>query len=223
MINKINKLVEVSASILSADFKHLDREIKSVIKYGVNYLHFDVMDGQFVKNISFGIPVLESLKKGNYPIVFDVHLMIINPLQYIERFIKAGANIVTIHYEAISKEDIQKISKLVHSYNAKFGLSIKPETSVSSIKDYLKFLDLVLVMSVEPGFGGQKFINESANKIKELDDLRKENKYTYLIEVDGGINEETSKICISSGVDILVAGSYIFKSKNKKRVIERMR
>lgn len=144
----INKVIEISPSILSADFKFLDKDIKDIINAGVKYLHFDVMDGQFVKNISFGIPVLKSLKEGNYPLIFDVHLMIIDPEKYLEDFIKAGADIVTIHYEAVKEEDIIRLSEFVHKLGTKFGLSIKPKTEVSKIKPFLKYLDLVLVMSV---------------------------------------------------------------------------
>ena len=215
------KKVEISPSILASDFKKLDSEIKDIIDGGAKYLHFDVMDGRFVKNISFGIPVLESLKKGNYKIIFDVHLMIVEPQNYIKDFLDAGADILTIHYEAIKSKDIEKISHLIHEKNKKFGLSIKPNTKVNEIADYLKYLDLVLVMSVEPGFGGQKFIESSVDKIKELNLLR--GNYNYLIEVDGGINSETAKLCKQVGADILVAGSYIFKNNDRKEAIESLR
>lgn len=219
----INKVIEISPSILSADFKFLDKDIKDIINAGVKYLHFDVMDGQFVKNISFGIPVLKSLKEGNYPLIFDVHLMIIDPEKYLEDFIKAGADIVTIHYEAVKEEDIIRLSEFVHKLGTKFGLSIKPKTEVSKIKPFLKYLDLVLVMSVEPGFGGQSFIESSCEKISELKKLKEENKYQYLIEVDGGINDKTSKKAKKAGAEILVSGSYIFKSTNRKEKIESLR
>lgn len=219
----INKVIEISPSILSADFKFLDEDIKDIINAGVKYLHFDVMDGQFVKNISFGIPVLKSLKEGNYPLIFDVHLMIIDPEKYLEDFIKAGADIVTIHYEAVKEEDIIRLSEFAHKLGTKFGLSIKPKTEVSKIKPFLKYLDLVLVMSVEPGFGGQSFIESSCEKISELKKVKEENKYQYLIEVDGGINDKTSKKAKKAGAEILVSGSYIFKSTNRKEKIESLR
>jgi ribulose-phosphate 3-epimerase len=219
----INKVIEISPSILSADFKFLDEDIKDIINAGVKYLHFDVMDGQFVKNISFGIPVLKSLKEGYYPLIFDVHLMIIDPEKYLEDFIKAGADIVTIHYEAVKEEDIIRLSEFAHKLGTKFGLSIKPKTEVSKIKPFLKYLDLVLVMSVEPGFGGQSFIESSCEKISELKKVKEENKYQYLIEVDGGINDKTSKKAKKAGAEILVSGSYIFKSTNRKEKIESLR
>lgn len=217
------KKVEISPSILASDFKKLDKEINDIVDGGAKYLHFDVMDGQFVNNISFGIPVLKSLKSGNYPIIFDVHLMIVNPQKYINEFLDAGADIVTIHYETINKDDIEDISHMVHIKNKKLGLSIKPNTRVSEIVDCLKFVDLVLVMSVEPGFGGQKFICESVEKIKDLNSLKDKFKYDFLIEVDGGINVDTAKLCKEAGVDILVAGSYIFKSKDRKEAIDSLR
>lgn len=211
------KNIEISPSILSCDFRYLDKEINSIKDY-VKYLHFDVMDGNFVPNISFGIPVLESINKGNYGLVNDVHLMIINPLKYIERFIDAGANIVTFHYEAcVNDMEINKAINLIHSKNALAGLSIKPGTDVCAIVPFAMKLDLVLVMSVEPGFGGQKFNPNVLNKIKRLDDLRKKEGYHYLIEVDGGINEITGKECVDNGADILVAGSYIFKNEDRKK------
>ena len=217
------KRVEISPSILASDFKKLDYEIKDIINGGARYLHFDVMDGRFVKNISFGIPVLESLKKGGYDIIFDVHLMIVEPQNYIKDFLNAGADIVTIHYEAINIKNIEEISHLIHEENKKFGLSIKPNTKVAEIAKYLKYIDLVLVMCVEPGFGGQKFIESSIDKIKELNLLKNEFKYNYLIEVDGGINIETARLCREAGADILVAGSYIFKSNDRKEAIESLR
>ena len=217
------KRVIISPSILASDFKNLDKEIKDIVDGGAEFLHFDVMDGQFVNNISFGIPVLKSLKAGNYPLVFDVHLMIIDPIKYIERFLEAGADFVTIHYEAVKPDDIEKIADMVHKSNKKIGLSIKPNTSVDMIKDYLKLIDLVLVMSVEPGFGGQQFLENSVSKIRELKTLKENSKYNFLIEVDGGINKETAKLCIKAGVDVLVAGSYIFKNKNRKEAIDSLR
>ncbi len=217
------KKVEISPSILASDFKKLDHEIKDIVNGGAKYLHFDVMDGQFVNNISFGIPVLKSLKEGNYPLIFDVHLMIINPENYVEEFLKAGADILTIHYEAVNPDEIERISEMVHKENKKLGLSIKPKTSVSEIINYLKFVDLVLVMSVEPGFGGQKFINDSILKIEELNLLKEKYNYDYLIEVDGGVNIETAKLCKEAGANVLVAGSYIFKRKDRKEAIDSLR
>ena len=215
--------VEVSPSILSADFKNLDKDIKDIILAGAKYLHFDVMDGNFVNNISFGIPVLKSLKNGNYPLIFDVHLMINDPRKYVLDFINAGADIITFHYEAINKQEIKPLINFIHSYHKLVGISIKPDTDVKVLDSFLGYLDLVLIMSVEPGFGGQKFMSNSLSKINYLSKIKEENHHKYLIEVDGGINELTSKECIKVGVDILVAGSYIFKSKDRIEAIRSLK
>lgn len=216
------KKVYVAASILSADFKNLEKEISKLKEEGVDYLHFDVMDGHFVKNISFGSYVLSCIKDTSN-LINDVHLMIDNPKLYYQDFINAGADIITFHYEAIDKSDILPLIKEIKSKGVKVGLSIKPSTKVDLIKDFLKELDLVLVMSVEPGFGGQKFIEDSLNKIKELDNLRKKFNLNFLIEVDGGVNDLTSKKIIDSSADILVSGSYIFKSKSRKESIMKIK
>ena len=211
--------VEIAPSILSADFKFLDKDIKDIIKAGVSYLHFDVMDGNFVANISFGIPVLKSLKEENYPLIFDVHLMIADPKKYIADFINAGADIITFHYEAVKTKDINSLIELVHSYHKRVGISIKPNTDVKVLDSFLNELDLVLVMSVEPGFGGQKFMDAALEKISYLANYKKNHNLNYIIEVDGGINEITSKECIVAGANVLVAGSYIFKSNDRKAAV----
>ena len=219
---KINmKKVEIAPSILSADFLHLEDEILKIKNLGCKYLHFDVMDGHFVNNISFGIPVLKCIDH-KFGLINDVHLMIENPSIYIKGFIEAGADIITFHYEAMkSEEEIFKLIDLIHSYNKLAGLSIKPKTPVSSIEKFLTKLDLVLVMSVEPGFGGQEFIKESLEKIKLLKSLKEMNK-NFIIEVDGGINGNTAPSCIKAGADLLVSGSYLYKSKNIKEDYERL-
>ena len=219
---KINmKKVEIAPSILSADFLHLKDEILKIKNLGRKYLHLDVMDGHFVNNISFGIPVLKCIDH-KFGLINDVHLMIENPSIYIKGFIDAGADIITFHYEAISNdEEIFKLIDLIHSYNKLAGLSIKPKTPVSSIEKFLTKLDLVLVMSVEPGFGGQEFIKESLDKIALLKSLKEMNK-NFIIEVDGGINGNTAPSCIKAGADLLVSGSYLYKSKNIKEDYERL-
>jgi len=215
--------IEIAPSILSADFRFLDNEIKDIIKCNIKYLHFDVMDGHFVNNISFGIPVLKSLKDGKYPLIFDVHLMISDPRKFALDFINAGADILTFHYEALIKKDIKPLIDFIHNHNCKVGISVKPNTKIEVLEPFLKDLDLVLVMSVEPGFGGQSFMNQSLGKISYLAEYKKTHSYDYIIEVDGGINEFTSKDCIKAGANLLVAGSYIFKSKDRKSAISSLK
>ena len=213
------KEVMIAPSILSADFSKLGEEIKLVESLGADYLHFDVMDGHFVSNISFGVPVLKSISRI-HNMVNDVHIMISEPRKYIQKFVDAGADIITFHYEACeTPEEVADIIDLIHDCGVKAGLSIKPNTPVEVVKPFLEDLDLVLVMSVEPGFGGQEFIPESLMKIQYLRYVIDENDYDCLIEVDGGINAETGRMCADVGVDIVVAGSYLF---GKKDIAERM-
>ena len=213
------KEVMIAPSILSADFAKLGKEIKLVEDLGAEYLHFDVMDGHFVSNISFGVPVLKSISKI-HNMVNDVHIMISEPRKYIQKFVDAGADIITFHYEACeSPEEVADIIELIHECGIKAGLSIKPNTPVEVVKPFLEDLDLVLVMSVEPGYGGQEFIPESLMKIQYLRYVIDENDFDCLIEVDGGINAETAHMCADVGVDILVAGSYLF---GKEDIAERM-
>ena len=209
-------MVKVAPSILSANFNNLIEEIKSVDN--AKYLHIDVMDGKFVPNITIGPLVMKHFKDEIQNMVMDVHLMIADPVKYAPDFKAAGADIITFHYEAVkfAEPTIEEIKKL----GVKVGISIKPLTDINVLDDLLDKVDLVLIMSVEPGFGGQEFIPSALDKIKYLADKRKEKGYNYLIEVDGGINKETAKLCAEVGVDILVAGSYIFKSNNRKALIE---
>ena len=215
--------IYVAPSILSADFNKLGEELKSIESAGAEYLHFDVMDGHFVPNISFGIPVLKSISHSHH-MINDVHLMIENPMRYIPEFIKAGADIITFHYEALNNpEEIVEIVNYIHSQGKKVGVSIKPNTNPKVLERFLLILDLVLVMSVEPGFGGQSFIASALDKIKYYRSEIDSHLYHTLIEVDGGINEETGRLCKEAGVDILVAGSYIFKSKDYQDTIRKLR
>ena len=215
--------VKIAPSILSADFNNLLKDIKLVESLGAEYLHFDVMDGHFVPNISFGQPVLKSIA-FSHKMINDVHIMISDPLHYAPEFVAAGSNILTFHYEACkSDSEVQEVIDLIHKCGAKAGLSIKPNTKVEVLVPFLKSLELVLVMSVEPGFGGQKYIDSATSKIKFLRQYIDEHKLNCLIEVDGGINEETAKIAKEAGVDILVAGSYLFGHEDIKDRIEKIR
>lgn len=199
----------ISPSILSADFVNLERDIKKVEQAGADWLHIDVMDGAFVPNITIGIPVVKAIK-GITELVLDVHLMINNPEKYVEDFANAGADIITFHYEA-TKDKTKDVIDKIHSLGKKAGLSIKPNTPAEAIKDYIADCDLILVMTVEPGFGGQKFMPDCAEKLKYIKQLQSKEQY---LQVDGGINAETGKICKDYGANSLVAGSYIFNSDN---------
>ena len=205
------KKIQISPSILSADFSELGNEIKRLEKGGADMIHVDVMDGHFVPNLTIGPPVIKALKK-NSKILFDVHLMISPVHKYIEDYSNAGADIITIHPEATNnlKSSILKIKEL----NKKAGVSLNPETNIDVILSELDKIDLILIMSVNPGFGGQKFMPEVLTKIKELKKIRDERKLNFDIEIDGGINFENSKKAIEAGANILVSGTTVFKSNN---------
>jgi len=205
------KKIQISPSILSADFSQLGNEIKRLEEGGADLIHVDVMDGHFVPNLTIGPPVIKALKK-NCSIKFDVHLMISPVHKYIDAYADAGADIITFHPEAT--DDLSASIKRIKDFGKKVGVSLNPETSVSVIRDYLDQIDLVLIMSVNPGFGGQKFMPEVLEKIKELRNIQKEKNVNFDIEIDGGINFENSKIAIEAGANILVSGTTIFKSNN---------
>ena len=207
----------ISPSILSADFANLERDIKLVEKAGADWLHVDVMDGHFVPNISIGVPVVKSIRKVT-ALPLDVHLMIENPEKYVKAFVEAGADILTFHYEAVS--DVKNIIDLIKSFNVKAGMSIKPATSYNVVLPYLNSLDLVLVMTVEPGFGGQEFMADSAKKISQI---KKSAPDSLIIQVDGGINEQTARICTGYGANSLVAGNYIYKSADISQAVLSLR
>ena len=202
-------MIKVAPSILSADFSDLGGEIASIQFSGADYVHFDVMDGHFVPNLTVGIPVLKSVRKCT-ELPIDAHLMISNPLDFVSVFCDSGADIVTIHAEAASMEEIQKCIDEVHSRGKKFGLSIKPNTSDEIILSFLSQLDLALVMTVEPGFGGQKFIETMLPQIANIRKAIENIGSSCELEVDGGINESTAPLVVRAGADVLVAGSAFF-------------
>ena len=205
------KKIQISPSILSADFSKLGDDIKRLEDSGADMIHVDVMDGHFVPNLTIGPPVIKSLRKyTNLP--FDVHLMIDPVHKYIKAYSDAGADIITFHPEAT--DNILETINLIKSLGKKVGISLNPDTEVNTIEKHLDQIDLVLIMSVYPGFGGQTFIKEVVKKIRDLDKIRKDNKLNFKIEIDGGINFETSKVAINAGVDILVSGTTVFKEND---------
>ncbi len=209
----MNKII-VSPSILSADFSNLGADIKKVEPY-CPWIHIDVMDGHFVPNITIGVPVVKSIRNITN-LFLDTHLMIENPLKYIDAFSSAGSNLITFHYEAALNKTEETIDR-IRQNNKKAGLSIKPDTPVEEIEQYINKVDLILIMTVEPGFGGQTFKEDQVEKIKKVKSLSDSN---LIIQVDGGINQKTAKICTEQGANCLVAGSYIYNSTNIKQAIE---
>lgn len=209
-------MVKVSSSILSCDFSKLGEEIEKLEKAGTDWIHLDVMDGMFVPNITIGPPVIKSIRERT-DLPFDVHLMIEKPERYIEDFVESGSNYLTVHAE--STGDIMATINKIHNYGVNAGISVNPETSIYKLNEYLDKVDLVLVMTVHPGFGGQSFLEEELSKISYLRDYAKKQNLRYEISVDGGINHETSKKCVNAGATVLTAGSYLFNTKNMKSEI----
>lgn len=210
-------MIKIAPSILSANFAKLGEEIKEIEKGGADYVHIDVMDGHFVPNITIG-PLIVDAVKPITKLPLDVHLMIENPDKYIKDFVKAGADIITVHQETCPH--LHRTIQLIKKENVKAGVVINPGTPVAMIKEVLNNVDLVLVMSVNPGFGGQTFIHETLSKIEEIDLIRKENNYQFELQVDGGVNVETAKLCVDAGADVLVAGSAVFDQSNRKKAIQ---
>lgn len=207
----MSKKIIVAPSLLSADFSKLREEIQEVESYGAEYLHLDVMDGNFVPNISFGAPVISSIRKHSN-LVFDVHLMVENPDRFIKDMVDAGADVITVHAEAT--KHLNRTIQLIKSYGKKVGVALNPSTPLDVIKYDLKDIDMVLIMTVNPGFGGQAFIEGMLQKIKDLRSIDS----NIDIQVDGGINDKTSKLVKEAGANILVAGSYLFKGDYKQKI-----
>lgn len=212
----MNSKIKLSPSALSCDFANAGKQIKEAAEAGASYLHLDVMDGLFVPNISFGQPVIKSLRKC-IDLVFDVHLMINEPIRYIEDFAKAGSDIITVHSEACS--DLSATLDKIKSCGKKCGISIKPHTPVNEIIPYIKSCDLILVMTVEPGFGGQKFMADMLPKVREIRDYADKNGLDIDIGVDGGVNFENANDCVKAGANLLIAGSSVFGKENIKDAV----
>ena len=205
------KKIQISPSILSADLSQLGNEIKKLEQGGADLIHVDVMDGHFVPNLTIGPPVIKNLRKYT-KLPFDVHLMISPVHEYIENYANAGADIITIHPEAT--ENLKESISLIKKFGKKVGVSLNPKTEIKTLIDEIDNIDLILVMSVNPGFGGQKFMPEVLDKIKELKKIKDKNQYHFDIEVDGGINFSNSKMVLEAGADILVSGTTVFKENN---------
>ena len=237
MLHLTKPKIKVLPSILSADFAHIADEVKKLEAEGVDGIHIDIMDGHFVPNLTMG-PAMVSAIKRNCSLFLDVHLMIYNPFDYIEAFVKAGADRITFHFEAT--EDVEDTIDFIRKCNVEVGLAFNPETSMSMIPKYLDKVDLVLLMTVNPGFSGQEFIEDVLDKIsfvrqictsmnilkggKVLDDKTpKEKNIPMQIQVDGGINEETAKKCLEAGADVLVSGSYLFSQNDRKHAIQKLK
>ena len=213
-------MIKISPSMLAADFTKLGEELADIERAGADMVHLDVMDGVFVTNISFGLPVIESLRKVS-TMVFDVHLMIVDPEKYVDRFADAGADIITFHHEAT--KNTAETLQMIREKGVKAAVSVKPGTPVEEIYPYLELCDMVLIMTVEPGYGGQALIPETLEKVRKLKAELSKRGLNVDIQVDGGINEKNAPEAVAAGANILVAGSAVFKAKNRKLAIDALR
>lgn len=212
-------MIKVAPSILSADFVNLERDIRKLKECGADYVHIDVMDGLFVPNISIGIPVVSAIRKIT-DLTLDVHLMIQQPIRYVEQFCDAGADILTIHAEADTVENNQKALRMIREKGVRAAVSVKPGTPISALEPYVDLMDMILVMTVEPGFGGQKFMEDMMEKVRALRKLMDVRMSGVELEVDGGVNLDTGKICVDAGANVLVAGSALFKAPDTAAFID---
>ena len=209
----------IAPSVLAADFSNLQRDIEMINESDADWFHIDIMDGVFVPNISFGMPVLRDIKKHAKKTI-DVHLMIVNPDQYIETFATLGADILTVHWEACTH--MHRTIQAIKAAGMKAGIALNPHSSVNQLKDIIKDIDLVCLMSVNPGFGGQSFIENTFDKVKELKELIQSSRSECQIEIDGGVTNQNAKKLVQAGANILVAGSYVFKSSNPTDTISKL-
>lgn len=213
-------MIKISPSVLASDLSNLANEVKEIEAAGADMVHLDVMDGVFVSNMSFGMPVIEALRKQS-GMIFDVHLMIVNPEKYAKRFIEAGADILTFHYEA--SENPEALLDEIRALGVKSAISIKPKTPAEAIFPLLDKCDMVLVMTVEPGYGGQSFMEDMMPKVRAIRDEINRRGIDIDIQVDGGINPETAKLAVSAGANVLVAGSSVFKAADRRAAIDALR